>query len=62
MAPMTSAPTSVLSARGELWVKRTRGPLDALAIAFLGAFVLLWGFPAAPPAVIQVLDLVTWVV
>ena len=62
MAPMTSAPTSVLSARGELWVRRTRGPLDVLAIVFLGAFILLWGFPEAPRSVIQVLDLVTWVV
>ena len=62
MAPMTSAPTSVLSARGERWVQRTRKPLDILALVFLGVFVLLWGFPDAPPALIRILNMVTWVV
>ncbi|MDQ5975601.1 MAG: voltage-gated potassium channel [Actinomycetota bacterium] len=62
MAPMTSAPTSVLSARGERWVQLTRKPLDILALVFLGVFVLLWGFPDAPPALIRILNLVTWVV
>jgi len=59
---MTTAQQSVLSARGERWVQRTRQPLDILAVVFLGAFILLWGFPEAPPAFLRTLDFITWVV
>ncbi len=59
---MTTVETSTLSPRGETWVRRTQGPLDLLAIAFLIAFLLLWSFPDAPPKVKNGLDLVTWLV
>lgn len=53
---------STLSPRGLTWESRTRAALDGLAIAFLIAFILLWSFPEAPPAVVWTLDGVTWLV
>lgn len=53
---------STLSPHGITWVSRTRATLDGLAIAFLIAFILLWSFPEAPPAVVWTLDVVTWLV
>lgn len=59
---MNAKASSTLSPRGVAWVARTRSALDALAIAFLIAFILLWSFPEAAPAVISTLELVTWLV
>lgn len=59
---MAKTTESTLTPRGETWVRRTQGPLDLLAIAFLIAFMLLWSFPDAPTAVRSALDLVTWLV
>jgi voltage-gated potassium channel len=54
-----------LNDAGNRWVAHVQKPLDVLAVVFLGAVILLWAFPGAPPAAVYVLDGVmalTWLV
>ena len=59
---MTSVDPEVLTPAGRRWVERTRGPLDVLAVIFLVDVILLWSFPEGPPALLDALNVIAWIV
>ena len=59
---MTTVEQEVLTPAGRRWVKRTQGPLDLLAVIFLIDVILLWSFPDGPPAFLQALNVIAWIV
>jgi voltage-gated potassium channel len=52
----------ILTSAGHRWVERTQGPLDVLAVIFLIDVILLWSFPDAPPAFLNTLNVIAWIV
>ena len=59
---MTTVEPEVLTPAGRRWVERTRGPLDLLAVIFLIDVILLWSFPDGPPAFVNTLNVIAWIV
>jgi len=59
---VTTVEQEVLTPAGRRWVKRTQGPLDLLAVIFLIDVILLWSFPDGPPAFLQALNVIAWIV
>jgi voltage-gated potassium channel len=51
-----------LTPAGRRWVERVQRPLDVLALIFLIDVILIWSFPAAPPAVVDALNVIVWIV
>jgi voltage-gated potassium channel len=54
--------SEILTPAGRRWVERTQRPLDVLAVIFLIDVILLWSFPDASPAFLDVLNVIVWIV
>ena len=59
---MTTVEPEVLTPAGRRWVERTQGPLDLLAVIFLIDVILIWSFPDGPPAFVNTLNVIAWIV
>jgi voltage-gated potassium channel len=59
---MPTVEPEILTPAGRRWVERTRRPLDVLALIFLIDVILLWSFPDAPPAFLDALNVIAWIV
>ena len=59
---MTIGDNEVLTPAGRRWVERAQRPLDLLAVIFLIDVILLWGFPDGPPAFLEALNVIAWIV
>ena len=51
-----------LTPAGRRWVERAQRPLDVLAVIFLIDVILLGGFPGAPLAFLDTLNVIAWIV
>jgi voltage-gated potassium channel len=52
----------ILTPAGRRWVERAQRPLDLLAVIFLVDVILIWSFPDRPPAFLQTLNVIAWLV
>jgi voltage-gated potassium channel len=52
----------ILTPGARRWVERAQRPLDVLAVVFLIDVILLWSFPDAPPAFLDALNVIAWIV
>jgi voltage-gated potassium channel len=52
----------ILTPGARRWVERAQRPLDVLAFIFLIDVILLWSFPDAPPAFLDALNVIAWIV
>jgi len=59
---VTTVEPEVLTPAGRRWVERAQRPLDVLAVIFLIDVILLWSFPDAPPAFVNTLNVIAWIV
>jgi voltage-gated potassium channel len=57
----TVEPETVTPA-GRRWVERAQRPLDVLAVVFLIDVILIWSFPDGPPALLNLLNAIIWIV
>jgi voltage-gated potassium channel len=59
---VTTVEPEVLTPAGRRWVERAQRPLDVLAVIFLIDVILLWSFSDAPPAFLNTLNVIAWIV
>ena len=59
---VTTVEPEVLTPAGRRWVERTQRPLDLLAVVFLIDVILIWSFPDGPPAFLNTLNVIAWIV
>jgi voltage-gated potassium channel len=59
---VTTVESEILTSAGRRWVERAQRPLDVLAVIFLIDVILIWSFPDASPAVLDVLNVIVWIV
>jgi voltage-gated potassium channel len=59
---MSTVEPEILTPAGRRWVGRAQRPLDVLAVIFLIDVILIWSFPAAPPAFLDTLNVIAWIV
>jgi len=59
---VAAAGSEILTPAGRRWAERAQRPLDVLAVVFLIDMILIWSFPAGPPAFLRALDVIAWIV
>ena len=59
---MPTAEPEILTPASRRWVERVQRPLDLLAVIFLVDVILIWSFPDGPPAFLQTLNVIAWIV
>ena len=59
---MPNLEPEILTPGARRWVERAQRPLDVLAFIFLIDVILLWSFPDAPPAFVDALNVIAWLV
>jgi voltage-gated potassium channel len=59
---VTTVEPESLTPAGRRWVERAQRPLDVLAVIFLIDVILIWSFQDAPPAFLDALNVIAWIV
>jgi voltage-gated potassium channel len=57
-----TAEPEILTPASRRWVERVQRPLDLLAVIFLVDVILIWSLPDGPPAFLQTLNVIAWIV